>query len=52
MRVLWEGPLAAGSHRFTWNGRNARGEDVATGVYLIRLRAGDRVETREAVLLR
>jgi hypothetical protein len=52
VRVLWAGPLAAGPHRFTWDGRNARGEGVATGVYLIRVRAGGRVETRAAVLLR
>jgi hypothetical protein len=52
VRVLWEGALAAGPHRFRWNGRNARDEEVATGVYLIRLQAGDRVETRAAVLLR
>jgi PKD repeat protein len=52
VRVLWDGPLAAGPHRFAWDGRNARGEAVATGVYLIRVRAGSSVETREAVLLR
>jgi hypothetical protein len=42
----------AGIQRIAWNGRSARGEPVASGVYLIRMTtAGDRF-VRKAVLLK
>jgi hypothetical protein len=42
----------AGVQRLAWNGRDARGEPVASGVYLIRMTtAGDRF-VRKAVLLK
>jgi flagellar hook assembly protein FlgD len=34
--TLHDGPVPAGPQRATWNGRNARGERVPPGVYLIR----------------
>jgi hypothetical protein len=34
-----DGPLAAGSHRLTWNGRLADGGSAARGVYFYRLEA-------------
>ena len=51
-RLLWEGPLRAGSHRFVWDGRGERSEDVATGVYLYRLEVGGRTEARKTTKLR
>ena len=41
-----------GSYTVTWDGRDARGQRVASGVYFYRLDAGDRTETRRMVLLR
>jgi hypothetical protein len=41
-----------GRYRMTWDGHNARGEQVASGVYFIRMRAGAFVETRKLHLLR
>ena len=34
------GRLAAGEHVVTWDGRASRGERVAAGVYVVRIRAG------------
>ena len=44
--VLHEGPLEAGNHDFSWNGTDAQGNGVASGVYLARLitRAGSQSE--------
>ena len=50
--ALWEGPQEAGVHTAEWHGRDDRGRRIAGGVYLYRLRAGSRVQTRRLVLLR
>ena len=52
VRVLQSGSLDAGVHRATWDGTDAQGQSVATGVYLAQLRAGSRVQIRKMLLLR
>jgi phosphodiesterase/alkaline phosphatase D-like protein len=37
IRTVHSGPLQSGRYWFTWDGRNDRGNPVATGVYLSRL---------------
>jgi len=49
VRPVWSGPLAAGEHRLTWDGRDAQGQAVAAGVYLVRLHQGDQTHTRKMV---
>ncbi len=49
---LVRGVREAGSYRVDWDGRDAGGRGLASGVYLYRLRAGERVETRKLVLVR
>ncbi len=51
VRQLWAGPLAAGSHRLTWDSRDEWGQPVAAGVYLYRLHVGDQTRTRKMVKL-
>jgi hypothetical protein len=44
VHLLYEGPLEAGSHEFSWDGRNDAGVPAASGVYLIQAKvAGARV---------
>jgi len=43
---------AAGSYTIDWNGTDASGKSVATGVYLYRLQAGDHIETKKMLLLK
>jgi YVTN family beta-propeller protein len=50
--TLDRGHRDAGSYVATWNGRDSRGNAVGSGVYLVRLSAGDSVRTVKAVLLR
>ena len=52
VRRLVDAPHAAGSHAVTWDGRSAGGSAAASGRYLIRLRSGEHVESREIVLMR
>ena len=51
VRQVWNGPLAAGEHRLTWDGRDAQGQSVAAGVYLVRLHQGDQTRIRKMVKL-
>ena len=50
--TLARGPYWPGTYSFTWDGRTARGADLASGVYTCRLRANGRVQARKLVLLR
>ena len=51
MRQVWTGPLSAGEHRLTWDGRDAQGQPVATGVYVYRLQVDEQTRTRKMVKL-
>jgi hypothetical protein len=52
VRQLWQGRLAAGEHRWTWDGRDDAGRECATGVYLARLIVGERQAVRKLTLVR
>ena len=49
VRVLIDGPKAEGVNQVVWDGRDAIGRSVATGVYLYRLTAGPDVAVRKMV---
>jgi hypothetical protein len=42
----------AGYHQSIWDGQNNSGQRVSSGLYLIRLSAGDRIQNCKAILLR
>ncbi len=50
--TLVDAPVPAGEHEVRWNGRAADGSTVASGVYLLRLQAGERVATRRLTVVR
>ncbi len=51
VRQVWSGPLAAGEHRLTWDGRDGQGRPVASGAYLYQVRVGEQLRTRKMVKL-
>ncbi|MCD4828129.1 MAG: T9SS type A sorting domain-containing protein [Candidatus Cloacimonetes bacterium] len=52
VRSLVNEPLEAGTHSVVWDGKNTSGEPVASGVYFVRLTAGDYVITHKMALLK
>ena len=50
--VLEQGYREAGAYTTHWEGRDERGAELGSGVYLYRLQAGTQVETRRLVLVR
>ena len=54
VRTLVRGQLPAGVHRAVWDGRDDKGIEVSSGVYLYRLRIdrGGGLRTRKTVLIR
>ena len=50
--TLHQGALAAGRHRVVWDGKDARGQQAATGVYVYRLESKDFVATRKLTLMK
>jgi flagellar hook assembly protein FlgD len=53
LRTLVRDVQSAGPHRLRWDGRDASGQVLASGVYLIRLEQGNRtLDVRKAVLVR
>jgi hypothetical protein len=52
VRVLGEGPIGAGVHERTWDGRDAAGSDASSGIYFYQLVADGEVSTGKMVFLR
>ncbi len=52
VRDLISGPLPAGTHTAVWDGRDADGRAVSSGVYTARLTAGRETVSRKMTLLR
>ena len=52
VRVLARGSFAAGSHRFSWDGRDDARHAVAPGLYFVRLAVGGETLTRTMIHLR
>jgi hypothetical protein len=52
IKVLVSAHVRAGEHETQWHGRDEAGKQVASGVYLYQLRAGEFVETRRMVLVK
>ena len=50
--VLAQGLKPEGASTVAWDGRNHRGIDVGTGVYLCRLRVGNQTKAQKLLLLR
>jgi hypothetical protein len=50
--TLVDGEQSAGSHRVIWNGYDAEGRSIPSGIYYINLQAGGQVNHRKMVLMR
>lgn len=52
VKTLVNGLIGGGLRTVTWDGTDANGNPVSTGVYLYRLRAGGNVMTKKMILLK
>ena len=52
VRALVKGPLPAGLHQLSWDGRDDAGRAVGSGVYLLRLSAGERSRSGKVLYLK
>ncbi|MFC1529459.1 FlgD immunoglobulin-like domain containing protein [Gemmatimonadota bacterium] len=52
VQTLVDGVAGSGTHTVVWEGDDASGRQVATGIYLYRLKVGRTVITRKMLLLR
>jgi flagellar hook assembly protein FlgD len=52
VRVLVDSERKPGRHTVVWDGRNGRGEMIASGIYFYTLRSGSRVYTKKMAALK
>ena len=52
VKVLADGEFPAGEHWLTWDGTDELGRNVASGVYLYRLKAASASQSRKMMLLK
>ena len=50
--TLLQRDVAAGQHEIQWDGRSESGARLASGLYLMRLQAGNRIATRRLTIVR
>jgi hypothetical protein len=52
VRTLVNAEMTPGNYQVTWGGKDDRGKEVASGIYLCRLKSGTRQDTRKLLLLK
>ena len=52
VRMLWDGSAAAGEQVLRWDGRDANGRAMGSGVYLVRVRGREVEWSGKAMLVR
>jgi uncharacterized protein (DUF362 family) len=52
IRTLTEAWLQAGHHTLAWDGRDASGKDLPSGIYIVTLKAGEFSQTRKMSIVR
>ena len=50
VRILLARPMEAGSHQLVWDGRNESGRQVASGTYVVDIKAGGFNQTLKATV--
>ncbi|APF18126.1 FlgD immunoglobulin-like domain containing protein [Caldithrix abyssi] len=52
VKTLYNGNLQAGSQKFTWNGKDDAGRQVASGLYFYQLKTQNTVQTKAVMFLK
>lgn len=52
VRNLHSGNVAQGTHSFTWNGKDDKGNTVASGIYFYTATSGNQTQTRKMLMMK
>lgn len=52
VRTLVSGDLSSGYRSVLWDGKNEQGEEVASGIYFYRIKAGEFAESKKMILMK
>jgi len=52
LRRLYEGVKSKGEYEAEWDGRSGRGEALPSGVYVLRMQSGARMQWRKMIILK
>jgi flagellar hook assembly protein FlgD len=52
IKILTNEKMQAGTHHLTWNARDEKGNAVGSGIYLLKLQAGNYTETKKISVLK
>lgn len=52
VRHLHAGPMAKGQHSIKWNGANDHNQQIAEGIYVVRILVGEMAETKHVILVK
>ncbi|MFH1143260.1 MAG: C25 family cysteine peptidase, partial [Candidatus Eisenbacteria bacterium] len=52
VQTVFSGPQPTGVQLVEWDGRDGGGRPLSTGLYVVRLKAGERMDTRRVLLIR
>ena len=52
VNTLLDATAPSGTHTTTWDGRDASGRNVASGIYFYRLQVDESASTRQMILIR
>jgi flagellar hook assembly protein FlgD len=50
--TLLDENISAGRHSVSWNGRSSDGREVSSGVYFLKLEAGDVIQSHKMMIIR
>jgi flagellar hook assembly protein FlgD len=52
VKTIANGEMQAGTHQLTWNAADENGTPVAKGMYYLKFKAGNYVETKKLAVIR
>jgi flagellar hook assembly protein FlgD len=52
VRTITNQPYTPGQYVLNWDGKNQAGRQVASGVYILRMKAGDYIDHKKMMLIR
>jgi hypothetical protein len=52
VKILVDGRMDAGTHRIVWDGSNNAGQEVVSGVYIVRMKGKGFTQTREMLFVK